>query len=296
MNEITALPKAIKARSLHLQAQADALQAFGLIVRSALEQLRDNAELLVQAYDEEYIHQLRVAARRLRSALALFGVAEPALRRPPFLPALRRLARTLGESRDRDVLCAETLPRLLDEDDGLHAHFAVGRQQARVAAVSAIEAAAFATLLADIESWLDGLGRDARAPLHKAIGKLAPRLLERRLHRLRKRGRHLAQLPDAERHAARIAAKELRYAAEFLGSLYPAERVKPFIHALAALQDTLGRLNDLVTLERLCADLTDAHAAAHLLAAGRADACAAHAELDQVWQCFRHTPAFWHQD
>ncbi len=58
--------------------------------------------------DIEYVHQARVALRRLRAALRLY-------RRVCVLPeelmdGLRALAAALGPARDWDVLCSETLP------------------------------------------------------------------------------------------------------------------------------------------------------------------------------------------
>jgi len=56
---------------------------------------------------------------------------------------------------------------------------------------------------------------------------------------------------DRERHKARIAAKNLRYAGEFFTSLYEGKRAtrrrKTFLDALETLQDDLGDLNDRVT-------------------------------------------------
>jgi len=45
----------------------------------------------------------------------------------------------------------------------------------------------------------------------------------------------------------RIAAKKLRYAAEFFSSLYPHKRTRRYIAALAELQEVLGALNDTAT-------------------------------------------------
>ena len=58
----------------------------------------------------------------------------------------------------------------------------------------------------------------------------------------------------------RIAAKKLRYGAEFFAALYPgkkaAKRHKAFVSALSDLQDHLGVLNDLATAHHVMADLT----------------------------------------
>ena len=77
---------------------------------------------------------------------------------------------------------------------------------------------------------------------------------------MKRRGRHLAALDPEERHRVRIAAKKLRYGAEFFAALYPGKKAgkrhKAFVSALSDLQDHLGALNDLATAHHVMADLT----------------------------------------
>ena len=78
--------------------------------------------------------------------------------------------------------------------------------------------------------------------------------------RLRQRHRSLlrrirtADLFDAvERHQVRIEAKKLRYALDFLASLWPPERLSELTEALVQAQDLLGQMNDRVSAQRLLA-------------------------------------------
>ena len=96
----------------------------------------------------------------------------------------------------------------------------------------------------------------------------------------------------------RIAAKKLRYAAEFLASLYPRKRVQRFVAALEDLQDILGALNDAAVVGRL---LEEAAAATPIpprvegLIRGWV-AAAAQAELaryKRAWREFDETKPFW---
>src|SRR3546814_12195228 len=59
--------------------------------------------------DIEGVHQMRVALRRLRSALSLFAPALPAALTDPLIAELRWLNGPLGRKRDIDVFLAETL-------------------------------------------------------------------------------------------------------------------------------------------------------------------------------------------
>ena len=54
----------------------------------------------------------------------------------------------------------------------------------------------------------------------------------------------LASASPEERHRARIAAKKLRYCAEFFALLYPQKKVRRYVDALGDLQDALGLSND----------------------------------------------------
>ena len=141
---------------------------------------------------------------------------------------------------------------------------------------------------------LPDFGVAAEAPVRAA--SFARKLLRRRHRRLIKRGKLSAAGDPAERHAARIAAKKLRYAAEFFAPLLDGDRARDYVHALAALQDVLGRGNDAVTAARLASEVaaggTDraAEALDEWLAATGA---AREPELTQTWQQFAETKRFW---
>ena len=82
-----------------------------------------------------------------------------------------------------------------------------------------------------------------------------------------KGGNNLIDADDETRHEVRIAAKKLRYAAEFFGSLYTGGKAcrqhRRFLDAIETLQDLLGELNDMVTgpdvLAKLGIDATLPH-------------------------------------
>lgn len=298
-------PRAVKTRSADLDPQADARAALAAIVGAAAAQLAANRAALAAGYEVECIHQLRVGARRLRSALKLFGRRDPAVRRPPFLPALHELIAHAGAARDLDVLLDRTLPRLAAGGNDpsavaeLARHYDGERHRAQARILEALADPRCAALLLAIDGWTAGLPVLDSPALAVPIARLAPRLLARAARRLRRRGRHLAGLSPADRHTARIAAKQLRYAGEFLASLYPADAVHPWLHALAQLQDTLGDLNDLATLDaRLFAEPPTGHASATarvrtLAAAAGAQALAT---LDAQWRDWRAIPAFWERE
>jgi CHAD domain-containing protein len=82
------------------------------------------------------------------------------------------------------------------------------------------------------------------ADLDMPVSVFTSQMLDRRYRQVCRRGRHLRALTVEQRHALRIAAKKLRYAAEFFSGLYPGKLTKRYIRALSYLQDEFGALND----------------------------------------------------
>jgi triphosphatase len=116
-----------------------------------------------------------------------------------------------------------------------------------------------------LSRWLHGCGwRDeapprARARLAQPVAMFARQRMLACHERLCRRGRK--RKGDArQRHRLRIAAKRMRYAAEFFASLYRGKRVRPFVGALARLQDVLGKANDAAVAQALLDRLQVRHA------------------------------------
>jgi inorganic triphosphatase YgiF len=100
----------------------------------------------------------------------------------------------------------------------------------------------------------DAAAAPAVHPLDRPAGEFAATVLGRRDRRLRKRGAAVPEATPEARHEVRIAAKKLRYAAEFFASLYPRKRVARYARSLAGIQEILGALNDAAVVERLLAE------------------------------------------
>lgn len=102
-----------------LAPAASAVQAFQTIARACLAPLQANLERLAldarALAEPEFVHQSRVALRRLRTALKLFAPWLPPRFVATWRPYWQAAASRLGEVRDWDVLDAETLPRLAPE-------------------------------------------------------------------------------------------------------------------------------------------------------------------------------------
>jgi len=125
-------------------------------------------------------------------------------------------------------------------------------------------------------------------------------VLERRYARVRKRGRKLRQLSAAELHRLRIAVKKLRYAMDFLVTLFAAKRARDMVSHLARLQNILGAMNDAATVERLVHDAFGARAGKAMSEArglvlgwSHGRALTLRRELRGAWKAFRASEKFW---
>jgi len=263
--------------------------------------------------DPEWIHQMRIGVRRLRSCIALADdiVAPEALER--LRHETRWVLDTLGPARDLDVFALETLPAV--ETDitrsagegstttvalrALARRTAARRRAADAAAVDCVTSPRFTRfVLAATGAALTTPPQPGESPVGPGAEdahRYAARLLDRRARKLERAARRLAKGGVDERHAIRIAAKKLRYATEFFATLFPARRARAYRKALAALQDELGAFNDAAVAPRVAAALAGPTAAATVAieawSAGRAGASAR--GLDAAWSAFERVAPFW---
>ena len=101
-----------KATALQLTRSDDIDSAFRAVLANGLAHALPNAsEIASGDYAEEHVHQLRVALRRLRTALRFFeGRTE--LIQPGWSDTLAATFAQLGSTRDRDALAAAVVPDL----------------------------------------------------------------------------------------------------------------------------------------------------------------------------------------
>jgi triphosphatase len=258
-------PKPVKAAHVKLSKRMNVEQAFQAIVCNCINQIQDNEAGVSRGQDIEFLHQMRIGLRRLDAAFALFS---DLLQPPPGIThELDWLMGQLGPVRDWDVFSASTLPRVAEAMPAQAALDSV-REAARAKsevlhaqASAAVSSVRFARLLSALENWVAQRGWRCDLPakgkgrLKMRVPDFAAALLEQEQQRLLRRGRKLKDADSNRRHRVRIAAKRTRYAAEFFASLYRAKRVRPYVQALAGVQDALGRLNDASVAARLLDDV-----------------------------------------
>jgi inorganic triphosphatase YgiF len=250
--------KPVKAAPVVLQPEQHPVEAFRTVALACLAHLQANEAGVLTGNDIEFLHQARVAIRRLRAALRVFAPVLPDKFVARWSADWKTLAQSLGAARDHDVFRTTLLPGL--------AALLGPRDAARLQAWAHREGAAASAAARDSLSSRDTsehLLAFTRAVLRLKAGESAsPKQLLPRwaCQRLRQRHRMLLQqirkadlFDPIERHQVRIEAKKLRYALDFLAGLWPPDQLTSCAGALAQAQDLLGAMNDIVTAQSLLA-------------------------------------------
>ncbi len=313
-------PQAAKAAPVPLARGQTVDEALSAALGATLRHWLDNEPAAVDGRGPEGLHQLRVALRRLRSALVLFADAlgEPA--RARWDGELRWLLGHLGPARDRDVLATDLLPPLLEargDDDptllALRGAVEAGRAAAQADLRATLASQRYADLALALAAWVERRGwregaaaddLDVRTRQGEEIAAFAAGVLRRRHKQVLKRGKGFERLEPEARHRLRIALKKLRYGLDFFAGLFPGKRVDTFRKAVARMQDRLGHLNDVAVASRLVQELVEPlppgpEAKAVALGGGQLVGWYAHQvaalepETVHAWEAFRDLESFW---
>lgn len=301
-----AVPGPVRARRMQLDENLNVEQAFISVMLHCMAQLQANAAGVRSMDDPEYLHQARVALRRLRSALVTFRRAVPRAASEALSIEARALASAMGEARNLDVFEDETLEPLAAAGhrpaltDAL-AQVAALRGQARMAAANALSPPRYTDFVLDLYRWLDTaawrVDGQASDEARAGVRRFAASTLRRRHRAVISAGGRPSAMAVAARHELRIAIKKQRYTTEFFANLFPGKAVAGYLDAMAQLQQSLGILNDIDTGEQLVRGLLAASldpAAQALLAGWRLGLGSATLhEADTAWARFKAVDGFW---
>ena len=303
-------PTPARAEPIELRHDAPLEETIRLVLGECLRHLTQSQSAAERGHDPEGVHQMRVGARRLRSALGLF---EPWLLARParsLSEELRWLGRALGRARELDVFLGDLLGPLArgrPDDKGLAAlceAAEAARGEAHAAVRKVLTSRRFSRLVLRLGRFLEAPFRRSDAvALQAPARRAARRVLRHRAEKMRALGERLAELSPQDLHRLRIRTKRLRYAIELVGQLFGGKSGARTARRLAALQDALGHLNDLANAEALLAHLRERIGAAATLALVRAEgfvlgyaersSAAGRAELADAWRRVARTEPFW---
>jgi CHAD domain-containing protein len=205
---------------------------------------------------EDAVHQLRVACRRMRTAMRVFAPLVDEEWAVPLGDELKWLATTLGLSRDSEVL----LERLTGDIDALPEELVLGPVRARIQQFVGGDLAAgmeTAARTLDDERYVGLLERLVDAAWSPRLTDLAadrassvyPELIRQSWRKLGKRVARVRETrASGDYHRVRIAAKRVRYAAEAVAPAFgrPATRLA---QQVVRIQDVLGEHNDAATAQ-----------------------------------------------
>jgi CHAD domain-containing protein len=205
------------------------------------------------------VHQMRVATRRLRSALQTFKPVLDTATVQPLRAELKLLATELGTARDAEVLRDRLVGAVRAQRDDLpsgaalpavDSQMADAYDKARTHLLRALDSERYHRLVDALHTLVEDppLTADASEP----AGEVLPRRARRAYATLKARVQeaHDATNPadrDHHLHEARKAAKKARYAGETLTGVF-GKPARQFAAAMESLQEELGEHQDSVVM------------------------------------------------
>jgi triphosphatase len=292
-----------------LPAGLSVAEAFGHVVGHLSDGILYFAPKAADGSDgPEPVHQMRVAVRRLRSAIKVFQSAVDSPEVTATDKGLKALAAKLAPTRDWDVFVTETGAAVADAfpvEPRMRRLLAATERRQRTchdALRAFLGSAEFRRLGVELACLAGGAGspgaREDAAQTESAapLEAFAAEVLSKRLKRLLQIDDDIAGLEPAALHAIRLRAKRLRYAAEIFAPLFPAKVTHRFIRRLSRLQDRLGTLNDGAVAAHLLGEITSGnHAFAIGLVQGFVGArnTDTRERIDEAWERFHRLEPFW---
>jgi CHAD domain-containing protein len=229
-----------------LDCDASASDGIKLVLSTRLDEMCDLKAIALDWSDEEGVHDMRVASRRLRSALRDF---KPFLKQRKLrnaVAAIKRVADSLGAVRDNDVAIlaldklAEDAP--IDVAVGIE-QFAEQRRalrdKDRTALVTAIDDDHILNLRKEFTRTLETTDH-----LDMSLRDVGTRVINAGVKELQDISTSLYHpLKTKPLHKMRISAKRLRYSIELFSKCWETE-LNPFAKEVAEIQTCLGELHD----------------------------------------------------
>jgi inorganic triphosphatase YgiF len=216
------------------------------ILTFQLQRFREQLPGVQRDIDTEFVHQSRVATRRMRSALRLFRLATPERTGSYLEGELKWLGDKFGRVRDLDVFLLN-----LSRFKGKMEHFPRAKKRTFENLVEkhrhglldvlcrALESSRHKTFERRLMQFLERpLPSRPRAPLAaKTIHEVAPVLITEKFDAVIQQGRTVLVKPKLkEFHRLRIQMKRLRYACEFMAPAYEGA-LDRFIDRMVEIQD-----------------------------------------------------------
>jgi CHAD domain-containing protein len=235
--------------NVELTPTMPATAALAAVLTALLDTLEANVQGTVRDLDIEFLHDLRIAVRRTRSALKLAGSVLPAGLTGKYRPEFKWLGDLTTPTRDLDVyllgfpgMAASLVAAAPGELQPFHDQLVRKRMAAQRQLARGLRSARFSRLAV---GWRESLAASAPGRRRPTAASFAASKITRAHRRVLAQGTAItAMSPPESLHDLRKRCKELRYLLEIFGSLYdPAEHWRA-VRELKGLQDCLGEFQD----------------------------------------------------
>ncbi|MFA9438374.1 CHAD domain-containing protein [Uliginosibacterium sp. sgz301328] len=252
-------PQVVRSGHVTIDPKTEPVAAFKLLAYDCLSAWQANIALARSQDDDAFIHQARVAMRRLRSLIHAFEEVLDEDFATHWEELLSELAGRLGLARDLDVMRTGILQPLADSGetfDAIVAERLIARTEQEIAVVRAAVRADLSEAGVGVPmlSLARALHALPAASSDVDLPTLARRALRRARRRVAKRLEAAESGQDGARlHSLRIACKRLRYISDALLAVRGKKRTTRQ-ERLARVQKELGYLNDLRTTQATLAD------------------------------------------
>ena len=183
---------AVKAGRLEIEFDVTGDDALAGIIRHCIGHMIANEACVAAGIDPEGVHQMRVALRRLRSALVLFRSFVPAEQYDWLNSEVKWLAGSLGDARDWDAYTAALLSPVraavpdAPELQALAVAVETARRSSYAQAQEAVGSMRYTVLLLKLQAWLEARAwrnqdvSEETATLFQPVTALADNLLSKR--------------------------------------------------------------------------------------------------------------------
>lgn len=231
----------------------------GMAAREIYLQLLDTLEANVpgarSGVDTEFLHDLRIAVRRTRSALGQIRDVFPPEETQKFRDLFGWIGQVTGPTRDMDVYLLyfpgyrESLPAAeRNHLEPLH-EFLLEHQRIEQQTLSKrLGSPHFRRIVKEWRAFLETPQADSPAAENawRPIGELANERILKTYNRVLKEGLAITpESPPEALHELRKSGKKLRYLMEFFSHLYRAKEVNKLVGGVKKLLTTLGSFQDL---------------------------------------------------
>jgi len=221
-------------------------EAFRTIMLNELKVVKKWRKTASQGKDPEGVHQVRIALRKMRTALVIFRPLTEEGYDKKLAKRLKQYSRVLDSARDLDVFIDNHLNS--SPPVALSTAIMAEHRQAYKKVAKLLKSHKFNKRLREDKKWLNSnkvlqklfkneghvislglFAKNTLSSLHLSIVTQAP---------------NIDKLDDESLHRLRIDCKKLRYATEFFSSLYDKKTIINFLEQLKILLDSLGEIHD----------------------------------------------------